>query len=217
MKNQFKITIFLFMLISSFSMSFCYLSNNWEALFNGKDLSGWKVYGTEKWYVQNEELVGESGPDNWFGYLATEEVFKDFECKVDFKQELEGNSGIFFRCSVDGTKINGWQSEIAPPGEYTGGIYESYGRGWKIKPDPKNDTFLNMPDSTKDKHLKMGEWNQMKIRVVGNRVTTWLNGHKMVDFKDENIGKAKGSIAFQIHKGGGVKMRWRNIYIKRIN
>lgn len=202
--------------LSSFNFNHYYLAKKWKSLLNGQDLSGWKVYGTERWYVQDGELIGESGPDEWFGYLATEDIFKDFEFKADFKQEAGGNSGIFFRCSVEGTKISGWQTEVAPPGDHTGGVYESYGRGWRIKPDPKKDKFLNMPDPKKDKFLKMGEWNQMKIRVVGDQVTTWLNGHKMVDFKDEKIGKAKGSIALQVHKGGGVKVHWKNLYIKEI-
>jgi hypothetical protein len=57
----------------------------------------------------------------------------------------------------------------------------------------------------------MGEWNQMRIRVVGPRVTTWLNGTEMVDLTDETIGQATGHIALQIHDGGGIKVRWRNL------
>ena len=49
------------------------------SLFNGKDLSGWQIYGTEKWYVDDGLLVCESGPDAEYGYLGTEKTFKDFE------------------------------------------------------------------------------------------------------------------------------------------
>ncbi len=170
-------------------------------LFNGSDLQGWKVHGTEKWYVEDGELVCESGPDKGYGYLATEKSYKDMILTLEFKQEANGNSGVFFRSSLDGTKISGWQAEVAPPGNDTGGIYESYGRGWLIQPDPE------APD------VKMGEWNTMKVKVKGNRVTTWLNGKKRIDFKDEKIGAAEGSIALQIHDGGGIKVRWRNIQI----
>ncbi len=173
-------------------------------LFDGSSLAGWKNHGEEKWYVENGEIVCESGPKAEYGYLATEESFDDMVLTLEFKQEANGNSGVFFRSSLEGTKIAGWQAEVAPPGNNSGGIYESYGRGWLVKPDP-----------SKDKALKMGEWNKMKIRVVGDRVTTWLNGVKMVDFKDEKIGAAKGSIALQIHDGGGIKVRWRNLYVKR--
>ena len=176
-----------------------------KSLFNGKDLSGWEVYGTEKWYVEDGLLICESGPDEEYGYLATNASFKNFELNVEFKQEADGNSGVFFRSFIEGTKITGWQAEVAPPGHNTGGIYESYGRGWLIKPDPE-----------KDKALKMGEWNTMKIKAVDDKVTTWLNGEKMIEFVDEKIGAAEGSIALQIHSGGGIKVLWRNIKIREL-
>ncbi len=62
----------------------------------------------------------------------------------------------------------------------------------------------------------MGEWNTLRIRAVGDRVTTWLNGVRMVDLEDERIGEAEGSIALQIHDGGGIKVRWRNLYLEEL-
>ena len=177
----------------------------WVSLFNGKDLSGWKIHGNEKWYVENGELICESGPEKKYGYLATEKIYKDFELKLEFKQESNGNSGVFFRSSLEGIKIRGWQVEVAPKGHDTGGIYESYGRGWLIR----------IPEE-KENILKEGVWNKMKIQVIGDQVTTWLNGEKMVELKDEKIGKATGVIALQIHSGGGIKVRWKNLFIKEL-
>ena len=182
-----------------------FLKSQSVSLFNGKDLSGWEIYGTEKWYVEDGLIICESGPDAEYGYLATKNTFKDFELTLEFKQEADGNSGVFFRSSIEGVEITGWQAEVAPPGHNSGGIYESYGRGWLIKPDPE-----------KDKALKMGEWNTMKIKAVGDKVTTWLNGQMMVEIEDAKIGAAKGSIALQIHSGGGIKVLWRNINIKEL-
>ena len=173
------------------------------SLFNGNDLTGWKIHGTEKWYVEEGDLVCESGTDKEYGYLVSKQTFNDFELTLEFIQESDGNSGVFFRSSCEGTKIKGWQVEVAPPGKHTGGIYESYGRGWLI-----------IPDSTLDNVLKPEEWNTMKVKAVGNNVTTWLNGQKMIELDDEKIGEAIGSIALQIHSGGGIKIRWRNIEIK---
>ena len=62
----------------------------------------------------------------------------------------------------------------------------------------------------------MGEWNTMKIKVAGAKVTTWLNGVEMIQLEDEKIGQGKGAIALQIHDGGGIKVRWRNIKIDLI-
>lgn len=191
-------------LLSLLFISFTY-SQEVSSLFNGKDLSGWEIYGTEKWSVQDGLLVCESGPDKQYGYLATDKEYKNFELSIDFKQSANGNSGVFFRSSIEGTKIKGWQVEVAPPKNDTGGIYESYGRGWLIKPDVE-----------KDKNLKFSEWNTMKIRVVGDTVTTWLNGYEMITLQDEKIGKANGKIALQIHDGGGIKVSWKNINIKEL-
>lgn len=176
-----------------------------KSLFNGKDLKGWKIYGTEKWYVEDGMIICESGPDEEYGYLGTDRTFRDFELTLEFKQEADGNSGVFFRSSIEGTVITGWQAEVAPPGHNTGGIYESYGRGWLITPDPE-----------KDKALKMGEWNTMTVKAVGDKVTTWLNGQQMIEIEDEKIGEAEGCIALQIHSGGGIKVLWRNIRIREL-
>lgn len=197
--------LFLLLVSSFLLVPACQPKTPEVSLFNGKDLTGWVNHGTEKWYVADGLLVCESGPDAQYGYLATERYFDDFELNVEFQQEANGNSGVFFRSTVEGTKVSGWQVEVAPPGNDTGGVYESYGRGWLIK-----------PDKAKDSALKMGEWNQMKIRVVGPKVTTWLNGTKMIELEDEKIGAGKGAIALQIHDGGGIKVKWRNIMVKNL-
>ena len=176
-----------------------------KSLFNGKNLEGWKIYGTEKWFVENSELVCESGPDKQYGYFATQKEFKDFELNLQFKQESNGNSGVFFHSQIEGTKISGWQVEVAPLNRHTGGIYESYGRGWLIQPTEE-----------KEKALKENDWNDLKVRVKGNQVTTWLNGVEMITFTDDQIGSRSGKIALQIHEGGGVKVRWRKIFLKEL-
>ena len=192
------ISIFLLFLLTT-----VFMNAQKTTLFNGKDLTGWNIHGTEHWYVEDGLLVCESGPEEKYGYLSTKKFYNDFILTLEFKQEANGNSGVFFRSTLEGTKISGWQVEVAPPGNDSGGIYESYGRGWLIKPDPE-----------KDKALKMRDWNRMKIKVVGDNVTTWLNGTQMISFKDEKIGQGKGSIALQIHDGGGIKVKWRNLKIK---
>ncbi len=68
-----------------------------ETIFNGKDLTGWEVYGTELWYVDNSELVCESGPDKEYGYLGTRKYYNDFDLSLEFKEEADGNSGVFIR------------------------------------------------------------------------------------------------------------------------
>lgn len=195
--------IFLLLFFSNAFSSWS--QQEYVSLFNGKDLTGWTIHGTEKWYIENGELVCESGPEKQYGYLSTEKSYYNFELSVQFKLEANGNSGIFIRSGVDGTKISGWQVEVAPPDQHTGGIYESYGRGWLIQPKPEDE-----------KMLKADEWNTMLIRVNNYEITSWLNGKEMIHLKDEKIGAGKGFIALQIHDGGGIKVRWKNILIKLI-
>jgi hypothetical protein len=181
------------------------LMHSSKKIFNGKDLTGWTIHGTEKWYVENGELICESGPDKEYGYLSTNKNYDNFILDVNFKLEANGNSGVFIRSGIEGVKISGWQVEVAPQAEKTAGIYESYGRGWLIKPKPA-DTVA----------LKPAEWNHMRIRAIGDEITTWLNGRQMVFLKDEKIGRGKGFIALQIHNGGGIKVRWKDIEIKEL-
>ncbi|MEO5999741.1 MAG: DUF1080 domain-containing protein, partial [Chitinophagaceae bacterium] len=184
-----------------------YIPEGYKSVFNGKDLSGWKIHGTEKWYVDNGEVVCESGPDKKYGYLSTDKAYKNFILDVNFKQEANGNSGVFVRSNIKGTDITGWQVEVAPLNLHTGGVYESGkgGRQWLIQPGPE-----------KEKVLKQGEWNHMRIKVVGDEITSWLNGIEMVHLKDAKFGSGNGHIALQIHSGGGIKVRWKDLHIKEL-
>jgi len=197
-KSQSMKNMLLVMVVMS--MALAANAQRTTSLFNGKDLTGWKINGTEKWYVENGELVCESGPDKNYGYLSTTKSYKNFELNLQFKQEANGNSGVFFRSSIEGVKISGWQVEVAPINNHSGGVYESYGRGWLIQPTAEGE-----------KALKVGEWNKMKILVKDDVVTTWLNGQQMITLKDEKIGKGEGFIALQIHDGGGIKVRWKKL------
>ena len=174
------------------------------SLFNGKDLTGWELFGSMRVSVDNEgNLVTQNGEDLQYGYLGTREYYKDFDLTVEFKQESNGNSGLFFHSFVHGgyesNVVNGWQCEVAPKGSDTGGIYESYGRGWLVQ----------IPDE-KEEILKEGEWNTLRLRVEGNKVQTWLNGEAMIEIDDELIGSKTGRIMLQIHDGNNITVKWRN-------
>lgn len=175
-------------------------------LFNGKDLTGWEAYGTELWYVKDDLLYCESGPDKQYGYLATRDYYDNYDLTVEFKQEADGNSGVFVRSFIEPkVRVNGWQVEVAPKGHGTGGIYESYGRGW-----------IAQITKEQEEYLKVGDWNTMRIKVEGDNVTSWLNGHEMVNLTDAKIGAGQGRIALQIHDGGGIKVAWRNLKLKTL-
>ena len=177
----------------------------WVALFNGKDLSGWKNYGNEKWMVENGGILGEA-ITKAYGYLGTLKTYKNFEMKGKFKAEGSGNSGIFYHSTIEGVDIRGVQVEVDPhPNMHTGGLYESDGRGWIVKPDDAGE-----------KALKVGEWNDVQFTVMGNHVVTYVNGVKAIDFTDSAPKYFDGIIALQLHSGGEGKMRFKDLYIREI-
>ncbi len=175
-----------------------------DVLYNGKDLKGWELFGDMKVSVDEEgNLLTENGDDRKYGYFCTRKYYKDFDLTVEFKEASNGNSGLFFHSYIQGfNTVCGWQCEVAPKGNDTGGIYESYGRGW----------LYQIPDE-KEEILKPTDWNTLRLRVEGNHVQTWLNGEPMTDLEDELIGSVGGRLMLQMHDGNDIKVFWRNFNI----
>lgn len=184
---------------------------NWRALFDGTTLNGWKKWGEEDWQVEDGVIWGRSGPKKSEGYLATEEIFKDFRVRGGFKVTGEGNYGLFYHSTItlrpeDGYPvIAGLQGEVEPgfPGS-TGWVYESYQRGWLVQPDPNV-----MPAAA----LRVGEWNEIEIRSTGNKITSWVNGIRVLDHVDEGQKLFEGSFALQLHTGGADGIGWKDLFV----
>jgi len=184
-------------------------SSAWVPLFNGKDLTGWINNGHNKWVVEDGTILGESTTKE-YGYLTTEKTYKNFNLRLRFKPEAEGNSGVFTRSKIigmdpeHGPDIEGVQIEVDPHvGKHTGGFYESGGRGWVMQPTAEGE-----------KALKPGEWNELEISEHGNHIVTKLNGVVAIDYTDPAPKFTEGVIGLQLHMGGGVKMRWKDIQIQ---
>lgn len=181
------------------------LTPQWESLFNGKDLSGWREVGQEKWVVEDGAIYGE-GITEEYGYLATEKDYQDFHLSLRFKCEADGNSGVYLHTKFEGdtTRITeGRQVEIDRViGHHTGGIYGD-GKGWIAWPAPHLETVIRPYD-----------WNDMLIEVEGNRYVVHLNGMKVLDFTYPSPGSKSGSIALQLHSGGEGRMRFKDIFVR---
>jgi Domain of Unknown Function (DUF1080) len=185
----------------------------WVSLFNGKDLTGWKVIGPERWTVDNGTILGEGihGKD---GFLKTLRKYKDFHAFLRFKCETPNNSGFFYHSDIeeDISKIRYIQVEIASSiGSHTGGLHgdhtpETGGRSWIVWPAPELETVLRPFD-----------WNDMLVKVEGRRIQTYLNGVQMIDFTYPDPRNTDGIVALQIHPGKPSRIRFKDIWIRDLD
>jgi hypothetical protein len=203
------------------------------ALFNGKDLTGWKglrgapldnpserakadpahLEKTQKyanklmnehWSVQNGVLVYDGKGKS----LATEKDYGDFEMYVDWKILKDGDSGIYLRGSP---QVQIWDpSSKAAGGLGSGGLYN-------------NEKGPSKPTKVADKPI--GEWNTFWIKMVGDKVWVKLNGEIVVDgvvlenYWDRKTDPSKpiyptGQIELQNHRN---PLYFKNIYIKELS
>ena len=182
----------------------------WIPLFNGKDLSGWKAQGTERWVVEDGAILGESTTGK-YGYLTTEKTYRDFVLRLRFKCETDSNSGVFTRSRITGESpntgpdIEGLQVEVDPT-RHSGGIYESGGRGWVALPTPEGE-----------RAIKPRDWNELEVTAEGSHLVTRLNGVQIVDYHDPAPRFTEGVIGLQLHTGGGVKVRFKDISIRDLS
>jgi Domain of Unknown Function (DUF1080) len=182
---------------------------DWVSLFNGVDLTGWTKVGAESWTVEDKVIHGK-GLTPAYGYLETDKNYKDFQLTLRFKCVGDGNSGVFFHTgfkpgSVDTTQ--GMQFEIdCNMMHHTGGIYGEDGRGWVVWPAPENEGVV-----------RMGDWNDYLVEVVGNRYISRLNGVTMVDFTDPKPSSSDGKIALQLHAGGQGNMEFKDLWIRDLS
>ena len=184
------------------------LGSEWVSLFNGKDLTGWKKVGQERWDVIDGAIYGQ-GITDAYGYLATEESYRDFHLSLRFKCEADGNSGVYIHTAFEGDSprvIAGRQIEIDRGlGRHTGGIYGD-GRGWIAWPSPQYETVIRPYD-----------WNDMLIQVEGNHYVVHLNGIQVLDFTYPSPVAEEGVIALQLHSGGEGRMRFKDIFVRDLS
>ena len=202
------------------------------ALFNGKDLAGWRGGTTENpakrlalpaeerekldresiedihkhWRVEHGELIN----DGTGQYLTTMKDYGDFELRLEYKTVAKADSGIYLRGIPqvqiwDTTKEGGKWDRNADKG--SGGLFNN----------PKGSPG-QLPLVHADKPF--GEWNSFAITMVGDKVTVVFNDKLVVDraplvnyFEKDQPLPATGPIQLQTHGG---EIRWRNIFLREI-
>ena len=189
-------------------------AQNWQSLFNGKNLSGWKqLNGSAKYTVENGAIVGHTVRNSNNSFLCTKKAYGDFILEFDFRVDDGINSGVQFRSeslkNYQNGRVHGYQFEIDPSKRaWTGGVYDEARRGWLYN--------LNNNPAAK-KAFKNNEWNKARIECIGNSIRTWVNGIACADLLDNTT--LSGFIALQVHAIGkdgkeeGKTIAWKNIRI----
>ncbi len=232
-------TLYALLVAGTLLLAGCSKSPEAISLFNGENLDGWQNFGGGKFYVEDGMIVGETAPLLPNSFLATEEMYTDFDLELDVKVDPVLNSGIQVRSNVypeetttirwggtfneDGSRnvrervwekgrFWGYQVELDPTDRaWSGALYEEGGRG-----------FLHTPgeDEAARKALKPEDWNHVRVRVVGDHFQTWINGVPVADVHDSLT--ATGYIALQLHGVGknqekvGKKIFFKNIYLTKL-
>jgi hypothetical protein len=182
------------------------------ALFNGKDLTGWKVLPGGKmdvWGADKGVLFVDGRGGAW---LMTEKEYGDFELRLDWKVPAKGNSGVALRAPLMGDPAyQGMEIQILDDGGYK-----------NLRPTQYTGSIYDVVGPTKQVTKPVGEWNQYVITAKGRQVTVILNGTKIVDAnlddyvkehgqKHPGISREKGHLGLQSHDG---RVEFKNIYVK---
>lgn len=207
----------LFFLLISLNVLAQKSNSGWVNLYNGKDLSGWKLLGGKATYeAKGDEIIGTTVSNTPNSFLATEKDYGDFILEVELLAHPQMNSGIQFRslskAEYQNGRVHGYQMEIDPSARaWSGGVYDEGRRGWLYN--------LELNPAAKSAY-KINDWNKYRIECIGNSIRTWVNGIAVSHLIDDMT--AEGFIAMQVHsipstEPQGRQIRWRNIRIQTEN
>jgi len=184
-------------------------AQKWQHLFDGKTLKSWHTLPGGNWKVKNGVITGTSEKsDPRHGLLVTDNTYKDFELRIKYLA-VKGNSGLYFRVKEVGGiyGVEGIQAEIDPgedgTGKDAGGLYETGGREWLVRPD----------SADVKKWYKPGRWNTMTVSANGNSIVVHLNGFKTAELRNDP-GRTEGHIALQLHGSSDMLISFKDIEIK---
>jgi hypothetical protein len=181
-------------------------TKKWVALFDGKSLKGWHTIPGGEWKVEDGAIVGRSKKtDERHGLLVTDKVFDNFEVQVKYKA-IAGNSGLYFRSEEVGgvVGVHGFQAEIDPNND-VGGLYETGGRTWVVKPTAEQVKTWYKP----------GQWNTMSVRGENGHIIVHVNGKKTAELFDDP-GRTSGHIALQLHGGMDMHVVFKSLKIRQL-
>ena len=184
-----------------------WMANDWTELLVPGSFDGWHALPGGTWTWNDGVLEGRITKDDpRHGLLVTDREYDDFEAVLSFRI-VKGDSGFYHRVEElgDAIGVSGFQAEIDPTPE-VGGLYETRGRGWVIKPDPAMIEELRS---------RSGEWLEMRVRAVGGEVDVFVDGYPTASLRDDP-GRRRGHLALQLHANMDVEVDFRSLRIRSL-
>ena len=170
----------------------------WNTLFDGKSLDAWEPSKVpECWTAKDGILICKNNEAKKGDILHTKESFKDFVCELEFKF-ISGriDSGVHVRNDKD-------QIQIGESGSLKRDMTASPyipGKGYPVEAEGVKEL------------LRLKEWNKLRIRCVGPKYTTWLNGKEVMNYESASASE-KGRLGIQLHGSREMEIHYRNIRV----
>jgi hypothetical protein len=152
--------------------------DGWRLLFNGKDLEGWRRYGSDAkpmpgWQTADGLLTKVNRVPG--GDIITEEKFNDYELTWEWNIAKNGNNGIKYLVTEERRSAPGPEYQLLDDDGHPDG---------KVGPKRQTACLYDILPPAADKPLKPpGEWNHSRIIIKGNQVEHWLNGAKVLSYE----------------------------------
>ncbi len=224
-------------LIAVFSVVFAgrtpdlHAGEGFQPIFDGKTLDGW-TGEPGRWRVEDGHIIGQWTEGNrpkentfliWEGGQPA-----DFELRFRFKFDSpQGNSGIQIRSErLHDHVVRGYQPDFATAAHVTGVAYEERGRAHLarrgertvIDQDGNRTTERFADEDELGELFDVHEWTEYHVIAMGNRITIKVNGHLMSELVDDAPeARSSGILAFQLHRGTPMKIRFADVELKWIN
>ena len=195
------------LLLACLSLAACAAGPRFEPVLHPGALRGWHATPGGSWDWRGDVLVGTSpASERRHGILVSDARFTDFEARVEFRV-LSGDSGFYFRVEENDSVVSvaGFQAEVDSSLE-TGGLYETGGRAWVVKPDAERMAGVYEP----------GEWAQLRVRAVGQSVDVWVNDHLTASLRDDP-GRLSGHLGLQLHGGQEMHVEYRDLRVRDLS
>ena len=188
------------------------------ALFNGKNLDGWKATGkADAWAAEEGSIVCKGGGG---GYLLTEKEYGNFEFRCEYKWSKEGgNSGVGIRTPNKGDPAYvGMEIQLIDDENW-----EKVNK-FKLADYQHTGSIYDVQPAKLQANKPIGEWNAVRIVCNGRKVLVEQNGKQMVDAnlddfekkfdKHPGLKREKGHVGFQSYN---IKVEFRNVFVKELN